>query len=103
MKKLALIVLALGVCSFAAMAAQFTGVITDSMCASAQGQKAASPDHAGCASACIKKGSPAVLMTQDGKVYKLDDQAKVVAHAGHKVTINGTLEGDTIKIASVKM
>jgi hypothetical protein len=46
---------------------------------------------------------PAVLVTSDGKIYKIADQDKVVAHAGHKVTITGTLDGDTLKVESVKM
>jgi hypothetical protein len=39
----------------------------------------------------------------DGKVYKVSNQDKVVAHAGHKVTLSGTMDGDTIKVDSVKM
>ena len=42
-------------------------------------------------------------MTEDGKIYKIADQAKIVAHAGHNVTITGDLKDDTISIASVKM
>jgi uncharacterized protein YdeI (BOF family) len=103
MKRLALAVMALGVCSFAALAAEYTGFIADSNCAASQGAKTANPEHADCAAACIKKGAKAVLVTEEGKVYKLDDQAKVVAHAGHKVTIDGELDGDTIKVSSVKM
>ena len=60
-------------------------------------------DNAACAARCIKGGDPAVLVTDDGKIYKIADQDKVVAHAGHKVTITGTLDGDTIKVDSVKM
>jgi hypothetical protein len=39
----------------------------------------------------------------DGKVYKIANQDKVVAHAGHKVTIEGTVDEDTITVESVKM
>jgi hypothetical protein len=39
----------------------------------------------------------------DGKVYKISNQDKVVAHAGHMVTITGTMDGDTIEVESVKM
>ena len=42
-------------------------------------------------------------LSKYSKVYKLADQDKVTAHAGHKVTITGKMEGDTIKVDSVKM
>ena len=66
-------------------------------------EKGRSRENAACAEKCIKGGSPAVLVTDDGTVYKIADQDKVVAHAGHKVTITGTMDGDTIKVDSVKM
>jgi len=89
--------------AMSAMAADWTGYIADQACAGKQGAKAASDDHAACAAKCIKGGSPAVLVTADGKVYKIADQDKVTAHAGHKVTLTGKLEGDTISVDSVKM
>src|SRR5262249_46323054 len=84
------------------MAADFTGFVTDTACANKQGAKAASEKHAGCAAKCINGGSPAVLLTEDGKIYKIADQDKVKEHAGHKVTITGSLDGDTLKVDSVK-
>lgn len=103
MKRLAFCALALGVTAFSALAAEFKGVIADSDCAAKMGAKTAAAGHADCAKACIKKGAKAVLVTPKGQVYKLDDQAKVVPHAGHEVTIDGKLEGDTIHVNSVKM
>ena len=89
--------------AFSAMAADFTGYITDTACANKQGAKAASEKHAACAAKCINGGSPAVLLTEEGKIYKIADQDKVKEHAGHKVTITGDLDGDTLKVESVKM
>jgi hypothetical protein len=83
--------------SFSAMAADYTGYIIDQMCAS----KPAMKGDVECANKCIKGGSPAVLLTDDGKVYKIADQAKVVEHAGQKVTISGTLKGDTLTVNKV--
>jgi hypothetical protein len=103
MKRILYLALAAASLSLAAMAADFTGYISDSNCAAKQGAKAASDAHANCAASCIKRGASAVLVTPDGKVYKLDDQAKVVDHAGQKVTVTGKLEGDTIRVDSVKM
>ena len=39
----------------------------------------------------------------DKKVYVVDAQDKVAAHAGHHVTVKGTVEGDTLKLASIEM
>ena len=55
-----------------------------------------------CATKCMKAGSPAVLVTEEGKVYKIDNQAKVVPLAGKQVTVTGALNGDTIKLANVE-
>ena len=81
------------------MAAEFSGFVEDTTCST----KPAMKNDAACAQKCIKGGSPAVLVTEDGTIYKIADQAKIVAHAGHNVTITGDLKGDTISIASVKM
>jgi CO dehydrogenase/acetyl-CoA synthase alpha subunit len=89
--------------AMSAMAAEVTGYIVDQNCASKQGAKAASDDHSGCAESCIKRGTPAVLVTADGKIYKIAEQDKVTAHAGHKVTITGKVDGETISVDSVKM
>ena len=89
-------------CAMSAMAAEWTGYIADATCAGKTPDKVASADHAACAARCIKGGSPAVLVS-DGKVYKIANQDKVVAHAGHKVTITGTSDEDTITVESVKM
>lgn len=89
--------------AMSSFAAEWTGYIEDQMCAAKQGVKSASETHADCAAGCIKKGSPAVLVTADGKVYKIADQDKVTAHAGHKVTVTGKISGDTITVDNVKM
>ena len=85
--------------SIGAAAADFSGYIIDQTCAS----KPAMKGNEACARKCIKGGSPAVLLTADAKVYKLDDPAKVAEHAGHKVKITGTLEGDSIKVESIQI
>jgi hypothetical protein len=84
--------------AFSAMAADVTGFVIDQSCA----DKPAMRGNVACAQSCIKKGSPAVLVTDEGKVYKFADQAKVVDFAGKKVTVTGKVEGDTIQVDSVK-
>src|ERR1700732_1327436 len=83
--------------SFSALAADVTGYVIDQMCSG----KAAMRGDVECANKCIKGGSPAVLVTDDGKIYKFDDQAKVLDHAGKKVTVTGRLKDDTITVAKV--
>jgi Protein of unknown function (DUF5818) len=85
--------------SIAGMAADFSGYVIDETCAG----KPAMKGNEACARKCLKGGAPAVLLTADAKVYKLDDQAKAVEHAGHKVIVTGKLEGDTIKIENIKV
>lgn len=102
MKKFALTFLGFSMLAFTASAAEMTGYISDAACAKKDVAKAESDAHAGCAQGCAKKGS-ALVFVSGGKVYKIDDQAKVQDHAGHKVTIEGKVEGDTLKVDSVKM
>jgi hypothetical protein len=90
--------LVLSLFTVSAMAAEWTGYISDAKC----GAKGSSEAHAKCAETCVKGGSAAVFVS-DGKVYKIDDQAKVQDHVGHKVTIMGKMKGDTISVDSVKM
>ena len=82
-----------------AMAADWTGYIIDQNCASKKEMRG----NVACAQSCIKRGSPAVLVTDDGQIFKIADQDKVTEHAGQKVTITGKMDGDTIKVDSVKM
>jgi hypothetical protein len=56
-----------------------------------------------CAKKCIDGGSPAVLATEDGKVYAIANQDKVKDAAGKKVTVTGKMDKDTITVEDVKM
>ena len=78
-----------------------TGWISDTHCAA----KGAKEGHVDCATKCVKGlGAKYALVTPaDGKVYVLDPQEKAAEHAGHHVKVKGTLEGDTLKVASIEM
>jgi hypothetical protein len=80
------------------MAETFSGTVMDEKCSGT----AAMRTNAECIQKCIKDGSPAVLVTTEGKVYKIANQDKVLASAGKIVSVNGKLEGDTITVASIK-
>ena len=100
MKKLVVVfVLLMSLFAVSAMADEWTGYISDSKC----GAKGAKDAHAACAEKCVKGGAAPVFVTSDGKVLKIDDASKVTDHVGHKVTLTGTLDGDTVKVDSVKM
>ena len=51
----------------------------------------------------MKKGADPVLVSE-GKVMKFDDESKAKAKAflGDNVKIDGTMEGDTVKISSIQ-
>ena len=99
MKRIVLrFVLVLSLFTITSFAAEMTGYISDSKC----GAKGEKDEHADCAVKCVKGGAAPVFVSA-GKVYKIDDVAKVQDHVGHKVTITGELKGDTIQVQQVKM
>jgi hypothetical protein len=78
----------------------WTGYITDSKC----GAKAAHEGAEDCTVKCMKAGAKLVFVNDaDKKVYAIADQDKVTAHAGHHVVVKGSVEGDTLTIASIDM
>lgn len=111
-------VVALGPSAFAATET-VTGKLIDESCyahdktATGSDHKMGGKDVAGCAEMCAKKGQPVALLTSDGKVYTVkgglaaDNNAKLVAHMGHTVSITGdvtTASGAmTISAADLKM
>jgi hypothetical protein len=95
MKKLAVL---FALTTISAMAADLTGYIIDSNCAS----KKAMWGNEACAKSCMSKGAKAVFVTEDGKVYNVPAQDKVKDVAGKKVTITGKVDGDSIDVESVK-
>lgn len=87
--------------SFAAFADQWTGYISDSHCGAAHDKVSAA--NTACIKKCLGNGSDPVFVS-DGKVLKFDSADKQMAakHAGQMVTVNGTLNGDTINATSIK-
>ena len=79
----------------------WTGYISDSMC----GAKGTSEKHADCAAKCVKEHGAKYVFVNDAdkKVYAIDDQDKVAAHAGHHVTVKGSVDGDNLKLTSIEM
>ena len=85
------------------------GEVTDTMCAPAKshsGMMAKMPnmghDASSCAKECAKIGAKYVLLdNQTGKVYQIDDQAKIAQFAGHWVKVTGTLTARGIKVTNI--
>lgn len=77
----------------------WSGVIINSGC---------SPDAAFAEAAkCTEKGLPGARLSlyndTTRQVYELDPQDQVDGHLGHSVTLTGTLEGNTIRVASLTL
>src|SRR5712664_4956420 len=78
-----------------------TGWISDSQC----GAKGANAKAAECTTKCVKeKGAKYVFVNDaDKKIYAIDAQDQVAGHAGHHVTVKGSVDGDTLKLTSIDM
>jgi hypothetical protein len=83
-----------------AFAAEWTGYISDAACGVNNARD--TQEARECAQRCVKAGQDPVFVVGD-KVFKLKDKAKVMAHVGHKVTINGSAAGDLVSVQSIKM
>lgn len=88
-------------CSFAAYADQMTGYISDAHCGAAH--NSVSEANTKCIQACLKKGSDPVLVNE-GKVMKFtsDSVGKARSFAGENVKIDGSMDGDLVKINSIE-
>jgi len=84
-----------------AMAGEWKGTISDAKCGAKHAD--ASEKSMNCVKGCVKGGSAAVFVTEDGKVLKIHNADKVAEHLGHKVTITGNVDGDSVHIETVKM
>jgi hypothetical protein len=87
--------------AFAAVAQQqsLTGVLTDSMCGATHMAKDKTP--AKCTQMCVKDGMKYALAAEE-KVYTLEGhEAELSKLAGQKVTVKGTLKGDTLSVQEV--
>src|SRR5258708_34186897 len=86
-----------------AMAAggSWTGRISGSEC----GVEGANEKAGECTTKCVKEHGAKYVFVNDAdkKVYVVDAQDKVAAHAGHHVTVKGTVEGETLKLTSIDM
>ena len=103
--KLRIATIAVGTLFAAALAmasdGSWTGWISDSQC----GVKGANDKAGECTTKCVKEHGAKYVFVNDAdkKVYVIDDQDKVAAHAGHHVTVKGSVDGDKLKLSSIDM
>ena len=115
MKNVLISLLCAGLIAGIASAAEVKGVLMDKMCSAkavSEGQKAATEHERSCAltPGCQKSGFG--VFTADNKFLTFDDagnaQALKALQASKKkdelkVTVNGDVQGDKIKVASLKL
>jgi hypothetical protein len=99
-KKITLLAFALLVFGCLAWAAEesFMGTVSDSNCGAKHAVAGKQAEE--CVEKCVSGGAKYVLVSK-GKVYQLDDQDKFKGMGGKRVHVKGTLNGDTITVASV--
>jgi len=85
-----------------AFATEITGFVGDATCGAKHAD--ASEASAACAKKCVGKGSAAVLVTSDAKVYKIDaaSQDRAKEFLGKTVKVDGSVKGDTVTIKSIQ-
>jgi hypothetical protein len=90
---------------------KLTGEVVDVACATKKAPGGKGADHAGCATACAKKGLPAGIMTADAIYtitgdYAANSNAKLIEFVAKRVEVTGTVtEKDgqkMIAISSIK-
>ena len=104
MKRPIVIILVLAAVSAAQGKQTFTGVITDSMCSTADhAQMRMGPTDAECVTACISEHDATYVLYDGKNVYELSDQKTPQKFAAQKVTITGTLDAKnkTIQVKSI--
>lgn len=84
----------------ALFAEEITGYVSEAHCGAAH--NAPSAANSKCIDTCLKKGSDPVLVS-NGKVMKFDADSKdkAKAFAGQNVRIDGSMDGDMVKINSI--
>jgi hypothetical protein len=93
--------LAVSAAVLSAQSAQtINGFISEDQCGASHNAPSASA--AKCVKGCLARGAAPVLVS-NGKVYKLKgEDSAVKGLAGQNVTVKGTIDGDTITVASVE-
>jgi hypothetical protein len=99
LKPLVLTLLIIFVLTAAPGKRKFTGVITDSMCATADHSRMKmGPTDGECTIACVDAHGATYVLYDGKEVYSLSDQQTPEKFAGKKVTVTGTLDARTMTV-----
>ena len=82
----------------------FTGIITDSMCATGDHSRMKmGPTDAECTIACVEEHGATYVLYDGKQAYTLSDQKMPEKFAGKKVTVRGALDAKalTIQVESI--
>jgi len=100
MKKIVLAsLMAVTLGSFAAMADEWTGYVSDAMCGAKH--NSVSDANTKCVMGCLKKGDPVFVVGDKVLKFDADSAAKAKTFGGQDVKITGSLDGDVVKIDSI--
>jgi hypothetical protein len=108
-RKLFVVLALLAAGSTMAFAGQWSGYVSDEMCAKSGSKAAKASDwinpkaFESCAQKCVREGSPVVFVTEDNQILKLDSSStkKARPHVGQRVKLTGTVENGTLKISKI--
>lgn len=95
------ILAASGALALQAAETTLSGYLSDANCGAKDA--VAAKERRDCAEKCIKGGSDAVLVTKEGKVYKLSGKVEAAkALVQHHLKVKGSVDGDVLTITSVE-
>jgi hypothetical protein len=106
MKHVVLNLFAIAVLAAAPRPQTFTGIVTDSMCATANhSHMQMGPTDAECTVACHKEHDAPYILYDGKAAYDLSNQQMPEKFAGKKVTVKGTLDAKTktIQVDSITL
>jgi hypothetical protein len=100
MKKLVLAsFMAVTLGSFAAIADELSGYISDSHCGAKH--HSVSEANSKCVAGCLKNGDPVLVVGDKVMKFDADSAAKAKEYGGQDVKIMGSVAGDVVKIDSI--
>ena len=85
--------------SFAAMADDLTGYISDEHCGAKH--NAVNEANTKCVSGCLKHGNPVLVSGDKVLKFDADSATKAKDFAGQNVKISGSVANDTVTISSI--
>jgi hypothetical protein len=94
------IVLGFAALALASAAETYTGTITDDMCGKDHASMKMGSD-AKCTVECVKTMHGKYVLDDGKTTYVLSDQKSPEKFAGKRVTVTGTVDGKTLKVASI--